>query len=87
VHPAAANEIFNCTRGQGRKIIEAAELIAAKVPATIVTHPHDSFYPNRDTLNSDKLRTITDWNPTISLESGVEQYLDWFVSQKFVDQF
>ena len=87
VHPAAANEIFNCTRGQGRKIIEAAELIAAKVPATIVTHPHDSFYPNRDTLNSDKLRTITDWNPTISLELGVEQYLDWFVSQKFVDQF
>ena len=87
VHPAAANEIFNCTRGQGRKIIEAAELIAAKIPAEIITQPHDDFYPNRDTLNSDKLKNITDWNPTISLESGVEQYLDWFVSQKFVDQF
>jgi UDP-glucose 4-epimerase len=87
VHPAAANEIFNCTRGQGRKIIEAAELIAARIPAEIITQPHDDFYPNRDTLNSDKLKTITDWNPTISLESGVEQYLDWFVTQEFVDQF
>ena len=87
VHPAAANEIFNCTRGQGRKIIEAAELIATRIPAEIITQPHDDFYPNRDTLNSDKLKTITDWNPTISLESGVAQYLDWFVSQKFVDQF
>jgi len=87
VHPAAANEIFNCTRGQGRTIIEAAELIAARIPAEIITQPHDDFYPNRDTLDSDKLKTITDWNPTISLELGVEQYLDWFVTQEFVDQF
>ena len=87
VHPAAANEIFNCTRGQGRKIIEAAELIAARIPAEIITQPHDDFYPNRDTLNSDKLKIITDWNPIISLELGVAQYLDWFVCQKFVDQF
>jgi nucleoside-diphosphate-sugar epimerase len=87
VHPAAANEIFNCTRGQGRKIIEAAELIAARLPAEIITQPHDAFYPNRDTLDSDKLKTVTDWNPTISLELGVEQYLNWFVTQEFVDQF
>jgi len=87
VHPAAANAIFNCTRGQGRTIIEAAELIAARIPAEIITQPHDDFYPNRDTLDSDKLKTVTDWNPTISLESGVAQYLDWFVAQEFVAQF
>lgn len=86
-HPAAANEIFNCTRGNGRTIVEAADLIALRISAAIISQPHDSFYPNRDTLNSDKLKTITGWNPVIDIEQGIDLYLDWFLAQDYLDGF
>ena len=87
VHPAAANEIFNCTRGNGRTIIEAADLITSRIPAAIISQPHDAFYPNRDTLNSDKLKTVTGWNPTIDIEQGIDLYLNWFLAQDYLDCF
>ena len=87
VHPDAANEIFNCTRGNGRTIIEAADLIALRIPADIIAQPHDSFYPNRDTLNSDKLKTLTGWNPIIDIEQGIDLYLDWFLAQEYLTCF
>lgn len=86
-HPAAANEIFNCTRGNGRTIIEAADLIALRLPAAIIAQPHDAFYPNRDTLDSDKLKAVTDWNPVVDIEQGIDLYLDWFLDQEYLDCF
>jgi nucleoside-diphosphate-sugar epimerase len=83
----AANEIFNCTRGYGRTILEAAELIRTRIPAEIVQLPHDSFYPNRDTLNSDKLKTLTSWKPTIDIEQGINLYLNWFLTQDYITKF
>jgi len=85
-HPAAANQIFNCTRNNGRKIIEAAELICQRIPAKIVTQPHDAFYPNRDTLNSSRMVEMTDWQPRVDIEQGIPAYLDWFLDQDFLDQ-
>ena len=83
----AANEIFNCTRGYGRTILEAAELVQTRIPAEIVQLPHDRFYPNRDTLNSDKLKTLTSWNPTMDIEQGINLYLDWFLAQDYITKF
>ena len=78
------NETFNCTRGYGRKIIEAAELIKARLShGDIVTVPHDNFYPNRDTLNSDKAKSMFNWAPTVDIETGIPEYIDWFLKQKF----
>ena len=66
------NETFNCTRGYGRKIIDAAEIIQDKLGiGEIVTKRHDPFYPNRDTLNSDKAKTMLNFNPTIDIEEGI----------------
>lgn len=87
LHPSAANEIFNCTRGNGRKIIEAAQLIQSRIPAEIVIKPHDEFYPNRDTLDSSRIIEITDWRPKIDIEQGIAWYLDWFLQQEFLDRF
>jgi len=87
LHERASNEIFNCTRNNGRKIIEAAEMIQARIPAEIECLPHDDFYPNRDTLNSMKLREYTDWNPTVDIEEGISRYLDWFLEQDYLDRF
>lgn len=78
------NETFNCTRGNGRKIIEAAEIIKAKLgTGEIVTKPHDDFYPNRDTLNSDKAKSLLNFNPTIDIEEGIPSYINWFLKQPF----
>ena len=78
------NETFNCTRGNGRKIIEAAEIIKQKLgTGNIIIEPHDAFYPNRDTLNSDKAKTMFNFNPTIDIEEGIPKYINWFLGQPF----
>ena len=78
------NETFNCTRGNGRKIIDAADIIKQKLgTGTIITKPHDDFYPNRDTLNSDKAKTMLNFNPTIDIEEGIPKYMNWFLGQPF----
>ena len=82
-----ANRVFNCTRGHGRTIVEAAEIIRSIVPASINALPHDSFYPNRDTLNSSLLQLATDWKPTVDIETGIPAYVNWFLKQDFVSKF
>ena len=78
------DEVFNCTRGKGRRIIEAAEIIQSKISGVkIVTKPHDEFYPNRDTLNSDKAIKLLKFQPMIDIEQGIPEYIDWFLQQKF----
>jgi nucleoside-diphosphate-sugar epimerase len=78
------NETFNCTRGHGRKIVDAAELIRTKLGiGKIITKPHDTFYPNRDTLNSDKAKTMLNFNPSIDIEEGIPKYINWFLAQPF----
>ena len=78
------DEVFNCTRGHGRKIIEAAELIKKELgTGEIIIKPHDDFYPNRDTLNSDKAKTMLNFAPTIDIEEGIPEYIKWFLQQPF----
>ena len=72
------NKTFNCTRGKGRMIIEAAEMVRSKFGGKILEYPADDFYPNRDTLNSDKLKYATEWSPKVDIERGVPEYLNWF---------
>jgi nucleoside-diphosphate-sugar epimerase len=85
--PNCVNSIFNCTRGRGRRIIEAAELIQSRIPSEIVVKPHDVFYPNRDTLDSSCLQECTDWRPTVDIEQGIPAYLDWFLQQDYLKRF
>ena len=76
------NETFNCTKGNGRKIIEAAEIIKSKLGVgEIITKPHDTFYPNRDTLNSDKAKSLLNFNPVVDIDQGIPAYIDWFLQQ------
>jgi len=83
-HSNCANQIFNCTRGKGRTIMEAAEMVQARLGGNITTLPHDDFYPNRDTLTSDKLKNMTDWNPRMDIETGIPRYLDWLLEQPYI---
>ena len=88
VLPQAANQIFNCTRGNGRKIIDAAELIKQHLGVgKIQLKPHDPFYPNRDTLNSDKIKSMLGWQPKIDIEQGIATYVNWFLQQDFLNYY
>jgi nucleoside-diphosphate-sugar epimerase len=82
-----ANSIFNCTRGRGRTISEAAEIIQNIIPSTINALPHDNFYPNRDTLDSQLLQQVSSWRPAVDIETGIPDYVRWFMAQEFVSKF
>ena len=83
----AGNQIFNCTRGNGRKILEAAELVQKTLgKGEISIKAHDPFYPNRDTLNSDKLKQMLGWDPKIDIEQGIPEYVNWFLEQPYYNE-
>ncbi len=85
--PNAANQKLNCTRGRGRRIIEAAEMIQLLVGKGVIeSKPHDDFYPNRDTLNSKKIVEVLGWQPTHDIEQGIPKYIDWFLQQEFINK-
>lgn len=86
LHDDAKNQIFNCTRGHGRTLSEAAEIIQRRILCRVEYLPADDFYPNRDTLDSSKLRQLG-WQPTVDIEQGIENYLDWFLAQKYISKF
>ena len=71
----ALGETFNITRGEGRRIRDLAEVIAALIPGTeTVIEQVNVFRPNRGALDIGKARQLLDFNPQHSLESGIEKY-------------
>jgi nucleoside-diphosphate-sugar epimerase len=86
LNPNAVNQIFNCTRGYGRTILEAAELVQAKLGGDIIVKSHDTFYPNRDTLDSSKIKSMLNYQPQWDIEQGIPTYINWLLEQEFIDQ-
>lgn len=82
------NKIFNCTRGRGRTILEAAEIVRDCLGfGEIEILPHDSFYPNRDTLDSSAITRFTGVQATVDIEQGIPEYINWLLAQPYVDNF
>lgn len=65
----AKNETFNITRGEGRKILELAEILKQHIPniKTIIKEP-DERRPSRGALDISKAKKILGYNPKYSLE-------------------
>jgi UDP-glucose 4-epimerase len=85
LHPGAAGQVFNCTRGRGRTLLEAAEILRASLGHGVIeTREADKFYPSRGALNSDKIKDELGWEPQIELEIGVPAYLGWLLRQSFL---
>lgn len=81
LHKGAVNQIFNCSRGRGRTIIEAARIVKdcmGQFSCKLNIKDSDSFYPTRDTLDNSKLKKITGWEPKIDIEYGIRKYISWF---------
>ncbi len=76
LHPAAANEVFNITRGEGRSIRELADIIGQIVPGTRIEAEHETEgRPERGTLDISKARRLLGYEPKISLEEGMKRYV------------
>lgn len=87
LHPKAAGQVFNCTRGRGRTILEAAEILRASLGhGSVELRDADAFYPSRGTLNSDKIKAELGWEPHVDIESGIPAYLKWFLAQGYVNR-
>jgi nucleoside-diphosphate-sugar epimerase len=71
----ALGEIFNITRGEGRRIRDLATVITDLIPGTESTIEQvDVFRPNRGALSIEKACQLLDFNPKHSLEAGMEKY-------------
>lgn len=78
-HNDAANEIFNITRGNGRKILEAAE-VAKQVTnskSQIVMKDHNKLFSKRGTCSSEKAAFRLGYNPTYDIEKGFVETYKW----------
>jgi nucleoside-diphosphate-sugar epimerase len=76
--PAAANQVFNITRGEGRSIRELADVLAALVPGTTTSErPAGEPRPERCALGIEKARRLLGYEPRYSLEDGMAEYVDF----------
>jgi len=68
-------ETFNITRGEGRTLREALNIIAEIYPKIeIDIEEKDTFHPKRGALDISKCRTLLGHEPKISLEQGIKVY-------------
>lgn len=75
---SAENDEFNITRGQGRSLNEAVEIIKNIVAETTVRYTKkETFHPKRGALDISKAREILGFEPVYSLEEGISEYLDF----------
>jgi len=78
LHPQAANETFNMTRGEGRSLKEAFEIVKLHFPdAEAIVSEADLRRPIRGALDIRKARRLLGYNPSVSLEAGIARYVEW----------
>ena len=76
--PATYNATYNVTRGQGRTLLEAAELVVKIVgQGTILVGEPDINFPSRGELNITAAYSDFSYNPTVNIEQGFQEYYEW----------
>lgn len=77
--PEAKGETFNLTYGNGRTLVELAELVLKEFPGSKLKHaPRDVLMPERGTLNIEKARRILGYKPEYPIERGFAEYIAWY---------
>jgi nucleoside-diphosphate-sugar epimerase len=77
--PAARNETFNMTYGEGRSIAEVVELVRQEFPDVKIEHAQrDRLMPERGTLSVAKARDLLGYSPKVPIETGVPRYVAWY---------
>jgi nucleoside-diphosphate-sugar epimerase len=82
LHEKGAGKAFNVTRGRGRTILEAAEIVARLVPGTrIDVADVDGALPTRGTLDITAARELVGYEPKVDIEEGLGRYIDHLRAQ------
>jgi len=79
----ARNQAFNITRGEGRELIEFAQIIKSIVPKVnikIIKKQSDVFRPKRGAMDISKAKKILQYKPQVSLEEGIKKYLSFLMA-------
>jgi UDP-glucose 4-epimerase len=83
LHDGASGGTFNITRGQGRTISEAAQIVAKLVPQTeIRVEGADQRMPSRGTLDISLAREQIEFHPQVDLEEGLRRYHAYLTNQR-----
>lgn len=72
------NETYNLTRGEGRTIAQAAQLVQEHIPIGITIANDGGDFPLRGTLDIAKAKAQLGYNPWYSLENGITDYIQWY---------
>lgn len=75
--PLAANQTYNLTYGEGRPVIDAANLVAKRYNVNVNCIQRDDGFANRGTLSIERARSQIGYAPGVSLEAGVPEYMRW----------
>lgn len=75
------NEDFNITRGEGRSLSDAINILRQRFPSIVVKEKADSekFRPSRGSLDISKAVKLLGYHPNFSLEKGLETYVDFML--------
>jgi UDP-glucose 4-epimerase len=76
----AANETFNVTCGNKRKLVEVADILKSWYPnlKVNITDPN-KLYPKRGELSIDKAKTILGYTSQVQIEEGLKLFHDWLI--------
>jgi len=78
-NPAARNQTFNLTYGQGRSIQELASIVQQHFPDVKSRNvERDKLMPKRGTLSIAKAKSLLGYDPKYPLETGSEKYVSWY---------
>lgn len=83
LHESASGRTYNITRGQGRSIQEAAQIVARLVPGTVIKIDEaDSRMPTRGQLDISRARSEIGFEPRIDIEEGLRRYYVYLGDQR-----
>ncbi len=83
LHVKAKGRTYNITRGQGRSIQEAADIVARLVPGTTIKiEEADARMPTRGQLDVSRAEQEIGFRPCVDLEDGLGRYHTYLVEQR-----
>jgi len=83
INEKGANQIFNITYGEGRKVRTLVKILNDFFPDLEVrSRERDNTMPERGTLKIDKAKELLDYNPDYHLEKGYKKYIEWYLDRK-----
>lgn len=80
--PAARNQTFNLTHGNGRSIKDLLGLVQKNFPGIEADSvERDRLMPERGTLSVAKAKKLLGYDPKFPIDIGFQHYIDWYKSE------